>query len=76
MSALVRVGRKLRLADVDTALAIASPKQEMEVQDRNRKHRACHHGGHPIGTLTIARTSREAAHASQHEGTRNRSIIA
>ena len=51
---LVRVGQKLRLADVDTAFAIASPKQEMEVQDRNRKHRACHQGGRSIGKLTIA----------------------
>jgi hypothetical protein len=50
---LVRVGQKLRLADVDTAFAIAGPKQEMEVQDRSRKHRACHHGGHANSKLTI-----------------------
>ena len=59
---LVRVGQKLRLADVDTAFAIASPKQEMEVQDRNRKHRACHHGGHSTSKLTIAGEQQEMSH--------------
>ena len=54
MSAAGASWTKLRLADVDTAFAIAKPKQEMEVQDRNRKHRACHQGGHSIGQLTIA----------------------
>ena len=74
---LVRVGQKLRLADLGTAFAIASPKQEMEVQDRNRKHRACHQGGRSTGQLDYRRGDNEhGAHAPQHEGTRNRSIIA
>ena len=54
MSAAGASSTKTRLAVVDTAFAIAGPKQEMEVQDRSRKHRARHQGGHSTSRLTIA----------------------